>query len=95
MELVGSHFFFLQEQIKDIIISSRDLTRPNTLTDTRPRCFEVEKHALRQSCKRALPSDKSGALPPENGFPLHNVRVRGQADSSGKHNAFSTLPSGH
>jgi hypothetical protein len=24
-----------------------DLTRPSTLTDTRPPCFEVEKHALR------------------------------------------------
>jgi hypothetical protein len=30
--------------------------------------------------KRALPSDKPGALPPENGFPLNNVRVRGQTD---------------
>jgi hypothetical protein len=25
----------------------RDGTRPSTLTDTRPPCFEVEKHALR------------------------------------------------
>jgi hypothetical protein len=30
--------------------------------------------------KRTLPSDKPGALPSENGFPLNNVRVRGQAD---------------
>jgi hypothetical protein len=29
---------------------------------------------------RALPSDKPGALPPENGFPLNNVRLRGQTD---------------
>ena len=28
----------------------------------------------------ALPSDKPGALPPENGFPLNNVRVPGQTD---------------
>jgi hypothetical protein len=25
----------------------RNITRPSTLTDTRPPCFEVEKHALR------------------------------------------------
>jgi hypothetical protein len=30
--------------------------------------------------KRALPSDKPGALSHENGFPLNNVRVRGQTD---------------
>ena len=30
--------------------------------------------------KRALPSEKPGALPPENGFSLNNVRVRGQAN---------------
>ena len=30
--------------------------------------------------KRALPSDRPRALPPENGFPLKNVRVRGQAN---------------
>ena len=30
--------------------------------------------------KRALPSDKRGALPPATGFPLEIVRVRGQAD---------------
>jgi hypothetical protein len=28
--------------------------------------------------KSALSSNKPGALPPENGFPLNNVRVRGQ-----------------
>jgi len=30
--------------------------------------------------KRALPSDNPGALSHENGFPLNNVRVRGQTD---------------
>ena len=62
----------------------RDLTRPSTHTDTRPPCFEVEKHALRLKASRklvrALPSDTPGALPPENGFPLNTVRVRGHTD---------------
>jgi hypothetical protein len=30
--------------------------------------------------KSALPSDKPGALPIENGFPLNSVRVQGQSD---------------
>ena len=32
-----------------------------------------------------LPSDKPGALPPENGFPLNNVRALVQADSYTQH----------
>jgi hypothetical protein len=34
---------------------------------------------------RALPSDKPGALPPENGFPLKSVRVRGQTGPHTQH----------
>jgi hypothetical protein len=30
--------------------------------------------------KRVLPSDKLGALPPDNGIPLNNVMVRGHID---------------
>ena len=64
---------------------------PSTLTDsTRPPCLEVEKHALRRLGASALPSDKPGDLPPENGFPLNNVRVRGQTvtqtDPNTQHN---------
>ena len=35
--------------------------------------------------KRALPSDKSGALPPETGRPLNNMRARGQVGPSTQH----------
>ena len=35
--------------------------------------------------KRAMPPNKPGALPPENGFPLNNVRVRGQTDPHTQH----------
>jgi hypothetical protein len=59
----------------------RDLTSLSTLTDTRPPCFEVEKHALKLGASAHYQaSDEPGALPHENGFPLHNVRARGQAD---------------
>ena len=42
--------------------------------------------------KRALPSNKPRALPPENGFPLNNVRVRGQADPYTKHTEREGAP---
>ena len=35
--------------------------------------------------KRAMPPDKPGALPPENGFPLNIARVRGQTDPHTQH----------
>jgi hypothetical protein len=47
---------------------------------TPDRVFRSGETCPEAGSKRALPSDKPGALPPENGFPLNNVRVRGQAD---------------
>ena len=42
--------------------------------------------------KHALPSDKPGALPPENRFPFNNVRVRGQADPYTQHKRDGASP---
>ena len=42
--------------------------------------------------KRALPSNKSGALPPETGLPVNNVRVRGQTGPSTQHKRDGVPP---
>ena len=47
-------------------------TSPSTLTDTRPPCFEVEKHALRLGASaHYLPTNWG---PPQNRLPVNNVR---------------------
>ena len=51
---------------------------PSTLTDTRPPCFEVEKHALRLGASAHYLRTNWGP-PPRTGLPVNNVRVRGQA----------------
>ncbi len=52
-------------------VLSLDLTRPvSTLTDTRPSCFEVEKHALRLGASaHYLPTNHPGPSPLRPGFP--------------------------
>jgi len=42
--------------------------------------FRSEETCPEGGSKCALPSEKPRGPPPENGFPLNNVRVRGQAD---------------
>jgi hypothetical protein len=42
--------------------------------------------------KRSLPSNKSGALPPETGLPLNNVSGPGQADPSTQHKRDGVPP---
>jgi hypothetical protein len=45
----------------------RDLTRPSTLTDTRPPCFKVEKHALRLGVSAHYPLTNLGPSPLRRG----------------------------
>jgi len=42
--------------------------------------------------KHTLPSNKSGALTPETGLPLNNVRARGQTDPSTQHKRDGVPP---
>ena len=45
------------------------LSRPSTLTDTRPPCFEVEKHALRLGASAHYLPTNLGPFPLRTGFP--------------------------
>ena len=64
--------------------------RPSTLTDTRPPCFEVEKHALRLGASaHYLPTN--WGPPPRTGLPVNNVRVRGQAGRAHTRNTSVTV----
>ena len=71
--------------------------RPSTLTDIRPPCFKVEKHALRLGASAHTTFRQTWGPPPLNWFPLNNVRVRGQADptrNTSTHASRCTLRNG-
>ena len=65
--------------------------RPSTLTDTRPPCFEVEKHALRLGASaHYLPTN--WGPPPRTGLPVNNVRQRGQTGPYTQHKRDGVPP---